>query len=527
MTEMPDGKEIAAVWVDIDDVTPWDENPRNNEAAIAPVAASIKRFGFASPLIVRKADNVVIAGHTRLLAARSLGLDRVPVRFMDLDPADARLLAIVDNKSGEVAEWDDDALGALLGDMDDFDLELLLDTGFSEEDLEALLDDGSADPDGERDQGDEDAVAETQAGATVLHGDCVATMAKMEPDSFDSCVCDPPYGIGFMGREWDALPPGKEFSEALHRVLKPGAWGVAFGGQRTIHRLTTSLEDAGFEIRDLFGWQFWSGFPKSHDASKALDRAAGAEREVVGRRKDAQAESTGQYGGWGNDDGSGSSEFDITAPATPDARKWEGWGTALKPCIEPAVIFRKPFEGTVAENVLEYGTGAINIDGCRYPFGDTAWPGPDARKHDAHAKQSPDGATWGGALNRTSWDRSAAMERGRWPANVYACPKVSTRERELGCDGLPMSETTDRRNDHPTLKPVRLLRWLARLVTPPGGKTLDPFAGSGSAGVAAVLEGFDYTGCEIDGNYHKIAKARIGHAQANPEEWSSTEPGAQ
>ena len=463
MTEMPDGKEIAAVWVDIDDVTPWDENPRNNEAAIAPVAASIKRFGFASPLIVRKADNVVIAGHTRLLAARSLGLDRVPVRFMDLDPADARLLAIVDNKSGEVAEWDDDALGALLGDMDDFDLELLLDTGFSEEDLEALLDDGSADPDGERDQGDEDAVAETQAGATVLHGDCVATMAKMEPDSFDSCVCDPPYGIGFMGREWDALPPGKEFSEALHRVLKPGAWGVAFGGQRTIHRLTTSLEDAGFEIRDLFGWQFWSGFPKSHDASKALDRAAGAE----------------------------------------------------------------PFEGTVAENVLKHGTGAINIDGCRYPFGDTAWPGPGARKHDAHAKQSPDGATWGGALNRTSWDRSAAMERGRWPANVYACPKVSTRERELGCDGLPMSETTDRRNDHPTLKPVRLLRWLARLVTPPGGKTLDPFAGSGSAGVAAVLEGFDYTGCEIDGNYHKIAKARIGHAQANPEEWSSTEPGAQ
>ena len=146
-----DDVEAAAVWVDIDAITPWDENPRHNEEAVAPVAASIKRFGFASPIIVRQKDGVVIAGHTRLLAARSLGLRRVPVRYMDLDPADARLLAIVDNKSAEVAEWDNEALATLLGEMDEYDLELLLDTGFTEDDLDGLLED-TDEPDFDEDE---------------------------------------------------------------------------------------------------------------------------------------------------------------------------------------------------------------------------------------------------------------------------------------------------------------------------------------------------------------------------------------
>jgi len=380
-------------------------------------------------------------------------------------------------------------------------------------------------------------------------GDCVELLAAPLADSVDAIVTDPPYGLspdgkartwddieigkargGFMGKAWDAAVPGATWARASYRVLKPGGYLVAFGGQRTIHRLTTSLEDAGFSIRELFGWLNWQGFPKSLDASKALDAHHGAEREVVGAKSDpryqygmseAATSSFGMNEGWER-------ASQITAPATEDARTWEGWGTALKPCLEPAIIVRKPLAGTVAENLLEWGTGALNIDGCRYAYGDEAWPGPC----------DGDGG-WGGGGSRLydgGLSRAGGLARptqGRWPANVYACPKASRSEREAGCEGLPGrrgSEAVEReegsagtqspragagrtaesvRNHHPTVKPVKLMQWLCRLVTPPGGLVLDPFTGSGTTGIAALREGFDFHGMERDPEYREIARARI------------------
>jgi DNA modification methylase len=375
--------------------------------------------------------------------------------------------------------------------------------------------------------------------------DCLDMLAELDDASADACVCDPPYGLGkpppiekvlaawlagekvevkgggFMGAEWDAFVPGPRYWREVARVLKPGGHAVVFAGQRTIDVMGIALRLAGLEVRDLLGWQYWSGFPKSLDVSKAIDRAAGAEREVVGPRIRADGTYRNGAAEWAAAMGYRGNVPQVrmdTAPATPDAKRWEGWGTALKPCIEPALLVRKPLSGTVAASVLAHGTGALNIDGCRYAFGDPAWPGPQVT-----------GGDW-------------------WPANVYACPKASTAERERGCDGLPAIAPTEvtgrkegsagqaharagmtgdrgRRNIHPTVKPVRLLRWLVRLVTPPQGTVIDPFAGSGSCGVAAVLEGVAYIGAELGERYQPIAEARIGHAARFPEQWLDTRPG--
>jgi len=292
----------------------------------------------------------------------------------------------------------------------------------------------------------------------LRQGDCIELMRALPENSIDAIVTDPPYGLspdgkartwddieggkargGFMGKGWDAAVPGVTWARECHRVLKPGGHIVAFGGQRTIHRLTVSLEDAGFSIRELFGWLNWQGFPKSLDASKALDAHHGAEREVVGVKSDPRYLSPrknspnhmdrerGVIGGHGAD----SAAAQITAPATEDARTWEGFGTALKPCLEPAVIARKPLIGTVAENLLEWGTGALNIDGCRYGYGDEAWPGP---QEEIRSAAGSDGSVYAGIWSEGDRPRfkqnNSAL--GRWPANVYATPKASRSEREAG-----------------------------------------------------------------------------------------------
>ena len=390
----------------------------------------------------------------------------------------------------------------------------------------------------------------------LRQGDCVELMRALPENSIDAIVTDPPYGLspdgkartwddiedgktrgGFMGKGWDAAVPGVTWARECLRVLKPGGHIVAFGGQRTIHRLTCSLEDAGFEIRDLFGWLQWQGFPKSLDASKALDAHHGAEREVVGfdaakarPNKTSYAKLVGEISPHGlagiRDNGA-----TITAPATEDARTWEGFGTALKPCLEPAIIARKPLIGTVAENLLEWGTGALNIDGCRYAYGDEAWPGPqDPRSASSWARGTvADG--YAGGLGPTE---GAANPLGRWPSNVFATPKASRSEREAGCEGLPGrtgAETVEReegsagtkspsagagrtastvRNHHPTVKPVKLMRWLCVLVgCQPGSLILDPFAGSGTTGIAALRAGFRFLGMEREPEYVEIARARI------------------
>jgi site-specific DNA-methyltransferase (adenine-specific) len=238
-------------------------------------------------------------------------------------------------------------------------------------------------------------------------------MAGMDPESVDSVVTDPPYGLKFMGKAWDHGVPGVEFWEAAIRVAKPGAHLLAFGGTRTFHRLACAIEDAGWELRDTIMWVYGSGFPKSLDISKAIDKAAGAEREVVGiKPKTGGGRAAPSHEGWQRpwmeEEGAKDKPFQITAPATDAARKWDGWGTALKPAWEPIIVARKPLDGTVAANVLRFGTGAINVDGCRVDGG--------ARPLLKNAgKQDPRGDGFGGKFGSSCEGITTA---GRWPANL-------------------------------------------------------------------------------------------------------------
>ena len=349
----------------------------------------------------------------------------------------------------------------------------------------------------------------------LICGDCLEEIAKMEPSSIDAIVTDPPYGLRFMGKAWDHGLPGAPFWVEALRVAKPGAHLLAFGGTRTFHRLACAIEDAGWEIRDTLGWLYGSGFPKSHDVSKAIDKVAGVEREATGRvlsvtgNRACPSPSLAPSGLGAI--GVGRQPHMETSPVTAAARQWSGWGTALKPAWEPIILARKPLEGTVAENVQRYGTGAINVDGCR--VGTNGEAGVNTR-----ATRRPNGTGWGMQAQK-SGDRS-----GRWPANIlhdgseevvavmgeaarfFYCAKASKRDRDEGLqDG--------QHSNHPTVKPTSLMRYLCRLVTPPGGVILDPFMGSGSTGKAAILEGFNFIGIEKEREYVEIARARIEHAQ--------------
>jgi len=375
----------------------------------------------------------------------------------------------------------------------------------------------------------------------------------MEPNSVDSICCDGPYELGFMGRAWDStgIVYDPEFWRLCLRVLKPGGHLANFCATRTSHRMVCAVEDAGFEIRDSLLWLYGSGFPKSLDISKAIDKAAGAEREQI-----LVPTKPGNHKGQAGDIALGASGMtDISAPATPEAQQWHGWGSALKPAHEPIVLARKPLAGTIAETVLEYGTGGLNVDGCRV----AGEMGPD---RSLGKPRRTDNTKYGKANERINPQDPA----GRWPPNVllspetaaklgdkasyfpvfdygdegrfFYAPKASREEREAGCEHLPArsgAEAVEReegsagqqnpragagrtasevRNFHPTVKPVSLMRWLCRLITPPGGLVLDPFAGSGTTGIAAVSEGFDFIGIELDPEHHAIAMARIEHAAA-------------
>ena len=541
----------------------------------------------------------------------------------------------------------------------------------------------------------------------ILVGDCVELMAAMPDASVDAVVTDPPYGLEFMGKEWDRLEfaggggnsgrvtgtginrnsprfyyqEGRAQQDWHHRwatealrVLKPGGHLLAFGGTRTYHRLACAIEDAGFEIRDTLCWLYGSGFPKSLDVSKAIDRKRDDLNDIQrvttfvaanrggksNREIDAHFGFNGMAGHWTNTRGAQAAvptwdqwlalkdlcgfgdemdaevwrlngrkgqpgeawnERPITGkagqlweaweasvgldararsgerrdiPATPEAQRWQGWGTALKPAHEPIVVARKPLAGTVAGNVLEHGTGALNIGGCRIvseglsaPLGQSADVGTpsetigNGRDGEASAERR---YTANGSTNFAPLPGprgGAAL--GRWPANVvldeeaaamldeqsgerpgfssggtrgagfrseyvggdsrertlaaqtfndsggasrfFYVAKASRAERNAGLEGFEAErvegmnhsprdhgEVRDHigaRNHHPTVKPIALMRWLARLVTPPGGLVLDPFAGSGTTGIACALEGFEFTGCEQDADYAKIAEARI------------------
>ena len=361
--------------------------------------------------------------------------------------------------------------------------------------------------------------------ARIIVGDCRASMATLPDASVDAVVCDPPYELGFMAKAWDAsgIAYDLEVWRQALRVLKPGGHLLAFSGSRTYHRMACAIEDAGFEIRDQIMWVYGSGFPKSLDVSKAIDRAAGAEREVVGFDAAKALQQTAKVGTGAYGDFAGSLG-NITAPATDAARQWSGWGTALKPAHEPICMARKPLHGTVAATVLRHGTGAINVDGCRV--------GTESTRRDTGSA-----AIWANAGRI-----QGGSDCGRWPANFihdgsdeataglgeaarfFYTAKAGREDREEGCDEhelvrrtdgretehhTPRLRTSERRNHHPTVKPTELMRYLVRIVTPPGGTVLDPFTGSGSTGRAAMLEGAQFIGCELSPEYAEIARARI------------------
>ena len=379
---------------------------------------------------------------------------------------------------------------------------------------------------------------------TLWGGDNRDVLRGFEDNSFDSIVTDPPYVLvsivkrfgktsegdatktserargrvdgyarltagGFMGQKWDTgeTVHAVEFWQECLRVLKPGGHVVAFAGTRTYHRMACAVEDAGFEIRDMLSWLYGSGFPKSHDVSKGLGKML----------------------------------------AGPSLRaEWEGWGTALKPALEPVCFGRKPLVGTVAQNVLEHGTGAINVDGCRVATDELAAIGE---------------ASWGGPMKRLSAapgqdgrlvPRSAPHNQGRWPANVIhdgsgeviaAFPDSSgghwsgetpslTGKQRAGAESFDLESGSAARffytakadaddrigSKHPTVKPIDLMQWLCRLVTPKGGTVLDPFAGTGTTGEAAFREGFNAVLIEREAEYLADIRRRMALVMAGPDE---------
>ena len=320
----------------------------------------------------------------------------------------------------------------------------------------------------------------------IYNCDCIEGMRGLPDDSVDAIVTDPPYGLSFMGKDWDHGVPGEQFWVEALRVAKPGAHLLAFGGTRTYHRLACAIEDAGWEIRDCLGWLYGSGFPKSMDVSKAIDKSLGAERATV--RIDAKQVRNPKSinGGHGVEGGDrpwmqlareqGFYEKPGDEPASDAAKQWHGWGTCLKPAWEPIVMARKPLDGTVAHNVLEHGTGAINIDACRV--------GTDGQKL---------GRFPANIIHDGSEEATTPMGEA---SRFFYCAKASKKDRGEG-------------NNHPTVKPQALMQYLIKLVTHEGAVVLDPFLGSGSTAVAAKLLGRHYVGFDIDAHYCDIACERL------------------
>ena len=374
-----------------------------------------------------------------------------------------------------------------------------------------------------------------QGKTYTLHiGNNLDILPTLPENSVDSIVTDPPYELGFMGKKWDnsGIAYSVELWTQCLRVLKPGGHLLSFGGTRTWHRVAVAIEDSGFEVRDSIAWLYGSGFPKSLDVSKAIDKAAGVEREVIGTR------IANDIRGNKYNDSTAKMVYSDTIPATPEAKQWEGWGTALKPAFEPIVVARKPLIGTVAENVLTHGTGALNIDGSRIGTEQI-----EAGRSNRQAKVGYEGG-WKETIDK-------GFSQGRWPANVildeysaelldeqsdasrfFYVAKASKRDRNEGLEDLDPQRHSDRENAegvggdnprnrtneakqnfHPTVKPTDLMRYLIKMVTPPGGVVLDPFTGSGSTGKAAILEGFRFIGCELTQDYIPIIQGRLDNAE--------------
>lgn len=448
----------------------------------------------------------------------------------------------------------------------------------------------------------------------LFHGDCLDKLKDMPDNSVDSIVTDPPYGLskepdmkevmqhwlagddykhksaGFMGKEWDSFVPGPAIWSECLRVLKPGGHMLAFFGTRTYDMGVLAIRLAGFEIRNQIAWVYGGGMPKALDVSKAIDKHFGAERKVISSTKTnsggyAHISKTNKeqgfrptaYKGHSTDD-SAANVINETEPATPEALQWDGWKSDLKPAFEPIVVARKPLgEKTIAENVLKWGVGALNIDDCRVPIDPTvddprlggkgSWDTKNAAKnvyeggyagdrvtssakgrfpanliHDGSPEvleHFPDSKAGGnvsgnepsqtggentncyGEYGRVSWE---GYNDSGSAARFFYCAKTSKTDRNEGLEefpdiewkgeNTPIPERKNRpfnptKNDHPTVKPTKLMQYLVKMVTPPNGTVLDPFMGSGSTGKAAMIEGFNFLGIEMQENFVAISKSRI------------------
>jgi site-specific DNA-methyltransferase (adenine-specific) len=420
---------------------------------------------------------------------------------------------------------------------------------------------------------------------TLYHGDNREVLKELADNSVDSIVTDPPYELGFMGKSWDAsgIAFNVEVWQECLRVLKPGGHLLAFSGSRTYHRMAVAIEDAGFEIRDQIMWIYGSGFPKSLNIAKSIENkiTTGSAAKNGFHKLEGERTGDGRIGMYDtveaqgfrkvNPDQLGGFTLDAT---TPEAQQWDGWGTALKPAHEPIVVARKPLIGTVAANVLTYGTGGLNIGATRV--------GNEVRKNNVNDFSNQHGNQFGNGASISKLGESEVT--GRWPANLihdgsdevvelfpethsagkkrqepsgvennymgrgsnsgvrigdsggsaarfFYCAKASKRDRNEGLEGFEAIRIHDgreegsiggsnprnrsnnyRQNHHPTVKPTNLMRYLCRLITPPNGTVLDPFMGSGSTGKAAVYEKFNFVGIELTDEYLPIAKARVEFA---------------
>ena len=601
-----------------DELVPYDKNSRtHSEDQIAELASSITEFGFTNPVLKVKKDgkHCIRAGEGRWLASKMLGLPAVPcIDISHMSETQQRAYVIADNKLALNSGWDDDVLREeiMALEAEGFDLELV---GFSDQELEDLelhfegSVDGDKDDDGSGtgDGGDQEPKKLEFPGEgkglsfKLVQGDCLKILKGLKANSADSLVTDPPAGISFMGKDWDDDKGGRDqwvkwlgdVMKECYRALKPGAHGLVWAIPRTSHWTATALENAGFEIRDVVLHLFGSGFPKSHDISKAIDRAAGAEGEII-RKETRMNEPSGIVNvGQGN-----RTEIERiirapATPATPAAQQWNGWGTALKPASEHWILVRKPIsEGTVAKNVLKWGTGGLNIDGCRIEFdaaaaaaqasgmlqvqhsgdhtvkmggakpGDTiemynpggrfpsnlvisCEPGCTEKEHvtecpatmldeqSGRTQSGRKGAGWqseyvGGNVEREVQTVEYGDEGGA--SRFFYCAKPSVSEKDAGLDGFESKvvnescppgspgsnspgagagRTGERRNIHPTVKPIALMRYFCRMVTPPGGTVLEPFTGSGTTAIGALAEGLSFVGCEKEKEYFSIAMQRI------------------
>jgi len=394
-------------------------------------------------------------------------------------------------------------------------------------------------------------------GNFIYHGDNIEVLKTLPDNSVDSVVTDPPYGLKFMGKQWDYDVPSVELWKECYRVLKPGGYLLSFGSSRTYHRMAVKVEDAGFEIRDQIMWVYGSGFPKSHNVGLSIDKLLG--HPDRGHRI-ATASRT-------HPDGTFEPNGEKLLPyetKSEEAKPFEGFGTALKPAHEPIVMARKPFKGSVAKNVLKWNTGGININDCRVGeelittngYGTNGFVASENYKPSSHIGRFPANIIFDEEAREILDEQSGITSQGHWSktktsgfgkfgngktiyygigkkdelkggaSRFFYCPKPSKKEKEEGLTSEPIQikgrdegqdnrnvpqklRKTNRKNTHTTVKPIKLMQYLIRLVTPKGGVTIDPYFGSGSSGKSTIREGnFKFLGIEKEKEYFNIAVER-------------------